>query len=433
MTSFNSIKRIKKSIFTRLIFIIILAGILINLLMAGFFRSYISGSHRGIIKDNLNVYLDFIIKDLGTPPDLNKAKIIADKISIDIAIESPDANWSTSGVLPDLSPDRNFHFHKGSYFSWKHGEFVILKKNAHYKYIFFSRKNLINSPNNIFFIILLLLVTLILFIAYLFIKKILRPIKLLTAGVKEVAEGNLNHHIPVQKQDELGELTKSFNNMNKEIRHMIHSRDQLLIDVSHELRTPLTRIKVALEFLSNGKTKKSIGNDVTELDLMISEILETERLNYNNPDKEEFDIVELVTDVTISLNIGKNEIIINRPRSEYFVLADKDRIRTVLRNVLVNSIKYSNIKENPLKIGFKDEGNFCEVEIKDSGIGIPEDELPYIFEPFYRVDRSRSRGTGGYGLGLSMCKKIVESNGGEIIINSTVDIGSTVIIKLLKA
>jgi signal transduction histidine kinase len=105
---------------------------------------------------------------------------------------------------------------------------------------------------------------------------------------------------------------------------------------------------------------------------------------------------------------------------------DPEQIKTVFKNVLTNAVKFSVPDDKPVMISVKKQADVTVVRILDHGIGIPPDELPFIFEPFYRVDKSRSKQTGGYGLGLSLCKTIMEAHGGRIEVDSKLDVGTCV-------
>jgi signal transduction histidine kinase len=105
---------------------------------------------------------------------------------------------------------------------------------------------------------------------------------------------------------------------------------------------------------------------------------------------------------------------------------DPEQIKIVLNNILTNAVKFSDSESDPIRITVKSRAPHVVVQIADNGIGIPPDELPFIFEPFYRVDKSRTKDTGGYGLGLSLCKTIMEAHGGRIEIDSTPNVGTTV-------
>lgn len=222
--------------------------------------------------------------------------------------------------------------------------------------------------------------------------------------------------------------------MTNQIREMIQSKEQLLLDVSHELRSLLTRIKVALEFIQDGQAKKSIVEDLSEVEKMISEILETERLNssHGKLHLEKTNISELIREVVHVFQNRTSMVKLNSVMGSYYIEIDADRIKTVLKNILENSIKYSKSKSQPVEISVDEEEKYVVVRIKDFGLGISKEELLYIFKPFYRIDKSRSKETGGYGLGMSLCKKIMEAHGGSINIESELNIGTTVYLRFKK-
>jgi len=209
---------------------------------------------------------------------------------------------------------------------------------------------------------------------------------------------------------------------------MLHTKEQLLLDVSHELRSPLTRVKVALEFLPDSQAKESIAGDVAEMEKMINEILETARMHHLHAKLklEHVGLADLLKIVLSEFEHGPPGVQIDDIPNEIVVKIDPEQIKTVFNNILTNAVKYSNPDSEPVRISVKRRPPNIMVQIADNGIGIPQDELPFIFEPFYRVDKSRTKDTGGYGLGLSLCKTIMEAHGGRIEIDSTPNVGTTV-------
>ncbi|MBI5540212.1 MAG: HAMP domain-containing histidine kinase [Bacteroidia bacterium] len=245
----------------------------------------------------------------------------------------------------------------------------------------------------------------------------------MTEAVNEIRKGNLDKKVSVKGHDEFSKLAEAFNSMTAELKKMIQAREQLLLDVSHELRTPLTRSKLALEMMPDSKEKNSVIEDVKEVELMITDILETARLKNNKITLDIKDV--LINDLiknTISLfENEKNRININPVSESLFIKADEGRIITVLRNIIENSLKYSSLENKPIEVSVIDRIEEIIIQIEDYGHGIPEEKLPFVFEPFYRVDDSRSKKSGGYGLGLHLCKRIMEAHGAEITINNKSD------------
>src|SRR6185436_19750460 len=184
-------------------------------------------------------------------------------------------------------------------------------------------------------------------------------------------------------------------------------------DVSHELRSPLTRIKVALALLPEGEKTRRIAADVAEMEAMISELLELERLRDGRGIRtDRQDLVTIVHEVAKRFEDRPPGIRVVAPAQPVLLDVDGDRIRTVLRNLLDNAIKYSLPDSGPVEVSIDQDEETVLVRVTDDGPGIPEADLASLFEPFFRVDRSRSKKSGGYGLGLSICKRIMEAHGG---------------------
>ena len=276
--------------------------------------------------------------------------------------------------------------------------------------------------------VLLTLLTLILAGAFLSIRWILRPLRWLQEGVQEVGRGNLKHRVPVKRSDELRELAAAFNDMTDRIRDMLHTKEQLMLDVSHELRSPITRMKVALEFLPEGQAKDSLKSDIVEMETMINEILETARMHHmhGNLKRRLINLADLLEGILAEYVNQPPGVQAGDFTSEVSLNVDPDQVKTVFQNILTNAIKFSAPDDKPVMISVKKQTDSTVVRILDHGIGIPPDELPFIFEPFYRVDKSRSQRTGGYGLGLSLCKTIMEAHGGQIEVDSKPGAGTCV-------
>jgi signal transduction histidine kinase len=277
-------------------------------------------------------------------------------------------------------------------------------------------------------IALLLILSLFFTAGFFILRWLLRPIRLLSEGVRQVSEGNLDHRVPSKGSNEFTELADSFNEMTRSVREMIQAREQLLLDVSHELRTPLTRMKVAVEFLPDSHARENIEEDIREMEHMVTEILETARFRSSGSglDLAEADFGRLIYEVVESY-AGQLPGVetIDLPEG-VMVKIDRSRMKTVLGNIVSNAMKFSPPEGAPVQIHMKMDETRVVTDIADRGEGIPEEEISRIFEPFYRVDKSRTRETGGYGLGLSLCKTIMEAHGGRIEVENRAGGGTRV-------
>jgi two-component system, OmpR family, phosphate regulon sensor histidine kinase PhoR len=261
-------------------------------------------------------------------------------------------------------------------------------------------------------------------------------------------------HIDLKK-DVIGEVNSEVTNWvskkNKEIKvlkEMETFRKDFIGNVSHELKTPIFNIQgYVVTLLDGGLEDQGINRKfleraqfsvermitlVDDLDLITR--LESSQIELKRVD---FDLVELVRLVFTSLEIkakdANNRLVTRDPDKPIFVNADQSRIRQVLVNLIINSLKYGSEQKAVTEVRFFHMDNKVLVEVADNGIGIPKEHLPRLFERFYRTDKSRSRDKGGSGLGLSIVKHIIEAHHENINVRSTEGVGSTFSFTLRKS
>jgi signal transduction histidine kinase len=271
----------------------------------------------------------------------------------------------------------------------------------------------------VLFSLLLVFIAGVVFTTHLVIRRLLRPLRSLGDGVARLSAGELDVVVPGTTGDEFGLLSAAFNEMVARVREMVRARDQLLLDVSHELRSPLTRMKVALELTPEGINRTRMAADVAEMEAMVGELLELERLRDGRGlAMAPTDLVPILQDVAEGVRGRTPGVRLVPASGEVVALADADRVRTVVRNLVENALKYSLPDSAPVTIQAALHADTVSVTVADDGPGIPVADLGSLFEPFFRVDRSRSKKTGGYGLGLSICKRIVEAHGGALSVEN---------------
>ncbi len=263
------------------------------------------------------------------------------------------------------------------------------------------------------------------------------PIKRLTNAAQQMAEGKLDQQIPVTSRDEIGRLAQQFNVMASRIMETNQRLTRFVADVSHELRTPLASIHLCLqsmqEYEMEPEEQKEFLDDIyhetQRLIYLVEDLLEMTRRQEVAEKVEVFPLKNLLDGVLASIQprVDRKELKLFTEIDEKLPLLNvsPEALKRVLFNLLDNAIKYTPPGGWLKLIAGSDENN-VRVTVQDTGCGIPEEEIPYIFERFYRVDKARSRYLGGTGLGLAICKEIIELYEGEIgLEESQVDKGST--------
>lgn len=266
-------------------------------------------------------------------------------------------------------------------------------------------------------------------------RRILSPIRALTLTARRLGRGNLSERVNFPGKGEVGTLAQAFNKMADDLERAEKLRRDLVADVAHELRTPLSNIQGYLEAIRDGIVKA----DATTIQSLYEEVKLLSRITQDLQDLTlaeagELKLVRQAEDITKIINqtvtamqaqaITKGIVLVAHA-TEGLPLCDIDshRISQVLHNLLDNAIVHTP-QGGTIAINARQQDNQIEVSVTDTGGGIPAEELPNIFERFYRVDKSRARRTGGHGLGLTIAKYLVEAHGGEIRAQSTVGKGS---------
>jgi signal transduction histidine kinase len=275
---------------------------------------------------------------------------------------------------------------------------------------------------------------------------IVRPLEDLTRAARALGAGDLRARAGLQRADELGEVGRSFDEMADRIQTLLLAEKELLANVSHELRTPLARIRVALDIAAEGDMETArvslseIGLDLSELEALIDDILTTTRLEIaSGRTGAGFDLHKKTIEPSVIGERASERFRSRHPARRLEVTiapdlpsieADEVLLRRVIDNLLDNAHKYSPDADRPVRLRVRREGASVAFVIADQGIGIHEDDLPHVFTAFFRGERSRARGTGGVGLGLTLAKRIVEAHGGTIDVKSVAGAGTTVCVAL---
>lgn len=260
------------------------------------------------------------------------------------------------------------------------------------------------------------------------VRWMIRPINILMNGVSEISKGNLKFRIKAKSGNEFEIIAENFNTMTEKIENMLMQKEQLIRDVSHELRSPLTRIQVASSLVENEKISQQIKQDVQSMDKLLTELLESYRFRDGkvNLHFSKFNIKELIQNLEVEYKNNFEIFQVFYETQQIEIEADALQIERVFRNILENSIKYKKSNSQFLKININFSNDRFYITFEDDGMGIHQHHLEHLFEPFYRVDDVRTPGQGGFGLGLSIVKSIIDSHRGQIQIQSVKDKGTIV-------
>jgi signal transduction histidine kinase len=361
------------------------------------------------------------------------AKDLRARLNLDVRYEGPTGTWTTSDDMPQIVDVQQGRVASSSA--------VMLNRNYHVMpapqggaYLFaWSLGQRMNQAHTTMLALLVAVIVGVVIIGYAILKRFLAPVRTLNEGVTSLAEGRLDVVLETRTRDEFGRLTEAFNHMAGRVRAMIGARDQLLADVSHELRSPLTRLKVALELLPPETERKGMAADISEMEHKVAELLELERLRSGRSlELSMQNLVSVIHDAAGAFNERPPGFLVTAPISKVMIEIDGEKIRSVFRNLLENAFKYA-LSQRPIEIRVNDTDTAVVVRVSDDGSGIPEKDTARLFEPFYRADPSRTKATGGYGLGLSICKRVMQAHGGDIVLDRSKKTGASFVLTFPKA
>ncbi len=276
-------------------------------------------------------------------------------------------------------------------------------------------------------------------------RSIAAPVERLTRAARALGAGDLTTRARVRARGEVGDLARAFDEMAERIEVQVRAEKELLANVSHEVRTPLARIRVALELAAEGDLDRArrylgeIGADLDELDRLVDDVLSAARLDLAAQGRAAGSIQRAPVDLrTVVAEAARRfaerwpsrtletEVAADLPG----VLGDAALLRRLLDNLLDNAAKYSAAPA-PVRLGARSVPGAAVVEVRDDGIGIAPEDLPRLFTPFFRTDRSRTRESGGFGLGLALARRIARAHGGDVEVESEIDRGTVFRVRVL--
>ena len=262
-------------------------------------------------------------------------------------------------------------------------------------------------------------------------RTISRPLERITDTAAAIGRGDLSARTQLRRSDEVGHLAQVLDEMAARLEHSVQAEKELWANISHELRTPLSRIRVALELCEEEQDATrirdqlaGIADDISELDRLVGDVLMNARLDLAGQTDGAGGFVLRRQPLLLAEQLEAAVARFARAHPGHSVQlelepdlpqleADPALLSRVLGNLLDNAAKYSDGEATEVRLS--EQAGQQLVEVRDRGPGIAEEDLPRLFDHFFRADRSRSRGTGGTGLGLTLCKRIIEAHGGSIL------------------
>lgn len=279
-------------------------------------------------------------------------------------------------------------------------------------------------------------------------RSLVRPLTRLATAAREFGAGKLDARLHMERSDELGQVAEAFDGMADRVTNALRVEKELLANVSHELRTPLQRIHIAVELAAEGdadtarESLREIAEDLSELERIVQDVLTATRLSLQEGGgsssasppvrREPLEIRALIDKAATRFRMthpGRSlrvEVADDIPT----LSADPVLVRRVIDNLLDNADKYTEDLESEIGVVAGKRAGVVTIEVRDQGIGISPQDLPRLFEPFFRADRSRAKTTRGLGLGLALARRIIEAHGGSIRVESVLGSGTTVRVEL---
>jgi len=419
-------RRIAHSIKLRMVLVfLLLAAAMTLVFVAGAQRAFSVGwreAARPLLMDYVN-RLSADIAGSGTP-SVARAQALVERLPLTVRISGPTVNWSShpGRGRPSRPRDKQDIEGGGGGPDWAR---ILQRSTADGHTLTFGidGEAFGRRPHGIgYALAALLLLTL---MAWLYVRRLLRPLDAIGEGARRFGSGDFSRPIPeprAEKPDELGELAATLNIMGRDIHQMLEAKRALLLAISHELRSPLTRARLNAELLPESaevqSQREALLRDLQEMATLIGDLLESERLAGRHAalQREPTALDILAREVTQELTArhpAAAQVRVKVDADLPVPTLDPGRMRLLLRNLLDNALRHGGAADLPPEVHLRravDGG--VVIEIRDHGPGVPEAQLPHLAQAFYRPDTARTRGAGGVGLGLYLCRLVAQAHGG---------------------
>ncbi len=411
-------------------------------------QQVLQGGWQAYVRPLVSDYLQLLAADIGSPPDAARARALTQRLPLAVHIEGPQVQLDThpghfgrrsgpdrkrvpsNGTQNDHEPeqDRNYNRNYNRNHDRRPWSWTVQQPDGHRISFALVAPPDIERPRLLGWATLAALVALTV-LAYAAVRRQLRPLQDISAGVMAYGAGRLHTPIPVRRRDELGDLATRINDMAHSLNGMLDAKRALLLAMSHELRSPLTRARVNAELLDDSPERQALLRDLAEMRDQITALLEGERLADGHAalHTESVDLAALATEAAAADALAHPEalaVALKLDLRPFTVQADATRLRLLLRNLLQNARRHGRAEAGgagslapELFLQRLPDGRTA-LGVRDHGPGVAPAQRSQLAQPFYRPDSARTRSSGGVGLGLYLCRLVAEAHGGELQISA---------------
>ena len=429
------IRRLSRSLSFRLLAIfLVLALMFVYGTLTAVRWVYNSDEIRGLISGHLSLHVHYVKEDIGSPPRIDRAVAITESVPVDIRILGPDIDWTSDANFPDLEtldfgPSPKFSDDADAWvdelqdleFAVEDDHRFIKIHQDEYDIVVASPRiaDVSTGPDLITLIVSLGLVYLM--IGYAAVSWLFKPIRSIRAGAAQIGEGNFDHRIRNIRHDQLGDLASDINRLADDVENMLDAKRALLLGISHELRTPLSRMRLMLEFIDKDADRESLKPEIDEMEKIVVSLLEAEQLSTRHVtlNRSCVQISALISELINNyFSRDRQRVFVHAAANELEANVDEARISLLLKNLISNALRYVPESGGRVDVTAEVDGDDLVLRVEDNGPGLSKDQAEHLGEPFYRGDPSRTRDTGGTGLGLYLAILVAKAHSGSLILKN---------------
>lgn len=425
------LKRLSRSLSFRLLAIfVVLALLFVYGTLTALRWVYNSDEIRGLISGHLSLHVSYVKEDIGSPPRIDRAIAITEKVPVDIRILGPGIDWASDADFPRLDTlefgaSPKFSDDEDAWVNELQGlEFAVQERHRFLKISQDEYDIVVSSPRIAdvaagpdLITIIVSLGLIYLMIGYAAVSWLFKPIRAIREGAAHIGQGNFDHRLRNIRHDQLGDLASDINQLASDVQRMLDAKRALLLGISHELRTPLSRMRLLLEFIDKDADREALKPEIVEMEKIVASLLEAEQLSTRHVklNRSPTRIRELITKLVDDFfDRDRDKIVVTEGLGELEADIDEARISLLLKNLIANALRYVPETGGRVEVTAAADGEDLLLRVSDNGPGMSSNQAEHIGEPFYRGDPSRARHTGGTGLGLYLATLVAEAHGGSL-------------------